>query len=43
MKNSVAIVIFFFLKQEIKLIINTIKFSYNFVKNLAYLGTFVTW
>jgi len=35
MKNSVAIVIFFFLKQEIKLIINTIKFSYNFVKEFS--------
>ena len=35
MKNSVAIAIFSFLKQETKLIINAIKFPYNFVKEFS--------
>jgi len=37
MKNSVAIAIFTFLKQETKLIINAIKFPYNFVKEFSIL------
>jgi hypothetical protein len=37
MKNSLVIVIFSFLRQEIKLIINVIKFLYNFVKEFSIL------
>ena len=37
MKNSVAIAIFYFLKAEAKLIINAIKFPYNFVKEFSIL------
>ena len=37
MKNSVAIAICSFLKQETKLIINVIKFPYNFVKQFSIL------
>ena len=37
MKNSVVIAIFSFLKQETKLIINAIKFPYNFVKEFSIL------
>ena len=37
MKNSLVIVIFYFLRQEIKLIINVIKFLYNFVKEFSIL------
>ena len=37
MKNSLVITIFSFLKQEIKLIINVIKFLYNFVKEFSIL------
>ncbi len=35
MKNSLVIIIFSFLRQEIKLIINVIKFLYNFVKKFS--------
>ena len=37
MKNSVAIAIFSFLKQETKFIITAIKFPYNFVKEFSIL------
>ena len=37
MKHSVAIAIFSFLKQETKLIVNAIKFPYNFVKEFSIL------
>ena len=37
MRNSVVIAIFSFLKQETKLIINAIKFPYNFVKEFSIL------
>ena len=37
MKNSAAIAIFSFLKQETKLIINAIKFPCNFVKEFSIL------
>ena len=37
MKNSAAIAIFSFLKQETKLIINAIKFPYHFVKEFSIL------
>ena len=40
MKNFAAIAIFSFLKQEIKLIINAIKFPYNFVKEFSILRFF---
>ena len=37
MKNSVVVAIYSFLKQETKLIINAIKFPYNFVKEFSIL------
>ena len=37
MKNSVAVAISSFLKQEAKLTINAIKFPYNFVKEFSIL------
>tara|TARA_B100000959_G_scaffold30428_1_gene29073 strand:+ start:128 stop:628 length:501 start_codon:yes stop_codon:yes gene_type:complete len=37
MKNSLVIIIFYFLRQEIELIINVIKFLYNFVKEFSIL------
>ena len=37
MKNSLVIAIFSYLKQETKLLINAIKFPYNFVKEFSIL------
>ena len=40
MKNSIAIVILFFLKEEIKIQINKIKFLYHFVRQFSILRFF---